>query len=77
MSGRSWTGTCGAAECHPGAPANFAAGTEHFVAASKTAPTALHIVYKFFMVLILFDTMKDGPIVMFELLRRLQHARRH
>jgi hypothetical protein len=70
-------GTCGAAECHPGAPANFAAGTEHFVAASRTAPPVLHIVYKFFMVLILFDTMKDGPIVMFELLRRLQHARRH
>lgn len=70
--------TCGTAECHPGAPENFAKGTEHFIASDKlTAPAPLHFVYKAFMILILFDTMKDGPIVMFELLRRLQAGRGH
>jgi len=64
-------GTCGTAECHPGAPANFAEGTEHFVAADPESGGGLHLLYKFFIGLILFDTMKDGPIVMFELLRRL------
>lgn len=63
--------TCGTAECHPGAPENFAKGKEHFIASEKSAPVAIGLVYKFFMILILFDTMKDGPIVMFELLRRL------
>lgn len=62
--------TCGTAECHPGANDNFAEGKEHFVAADPKAG-GLHLVYKFFIGLILFDTMKDGPIVMFELLRRL------
>lgn len=62
--------TCGTAECHPGAPESFAEGKEHFVAAEPSAG-GLHLLYKFFIGLILFDTMKDGPIVMFELLRRL------
>jgi len=69
--------TCGTAECHPGAPENFAEGKEHVIAADENSPAALHIVYKFFMALILFDVMKDGPIVMFELLRRLQAGRGH
>lgn len=64
--------TCGTAQCHPGAPENFAEGKEHFIVADRESG-GLHIVYKFFMGLILFDTMKDGPIVMFELLRRLTH----
>lgn len=64
--------TCGTAECHPGAPENFARGKEHFDVTDRESG-GLHIVYKFFMGLILFDTMKDGPIVMFELLRRLTH----
>lgn len=64
--------TCGTAECHPGAPENFSKGTEHFVASVKETSPGLHIIYKFFMGLILFDTLKDGPIVMFELLRRLR-----
>jgi hypothetical protein len=64
--------TCGAAECHPGAPANFAQGKEHFVVSRPETAGGLHVVYKFFLALILFDTMKDGPIVMFDLLRRLQ-----
>ncbi len=63
-------GTCGTAECHPGAPENFAEGKEHFVASEPEAG-GLHLLYKFFLGLILFDTLKDGPIVMFELLRRL------
>lgn len=62
--------TCGTAGCHSGAPDSFAEGVEHFVAADPKAG-GLHLVYKFFIGLILFDTMKDGPIVMFELLRRL------
>jgi len=64
--------TCGTAECHPGAPANFADGKEHFVPSMKETSPNLWLVFKFFMALILFDTLKDGPIVMFELLRRLQ-----
>jgi hypothetical protein len=63
--------TCSTSDCHKDAPANFAEGKEHFVAAKKAAG-GLNVVYKFFMGLILFDTMKDGPIVMFELLRRLR-----
>ncbi|MFZ5814886.1 MAG: hypothetical protein ACOY93_06240 [Bacillota bacterium] len=70
VSRQNLAGTCGTAECHPGAPDNFAEGTEHFVPADP-ASGGLHLLYKFFIGLILFDTMKDGPIVMFELLRRL------
>lgn len=62
--------SCGTANCHPGAPESFAEGKEHFIPADKQSG-GLHLLYKFFIGLILFDTMKDGPIVMFELLRRL------
>lgn len=72
VSRQNLAATCGTAECHPGAPAGFAEGTEHIIPAQKDTAGPLHIVYKFFIALILFDTMKDGPIVMFELLRRLQ-----
>ncbi|MGE5676105.1 MAG: hypothetical protein ACM3XM_19880 [Mycobacterium leprae] len=65
--------TCGTTGCHQNVPANFANGTEHFVAAKPEAG-GLNIIYKLFMGLICFDAMKDGPIVMFDLLRRL---RRH
>lgn len=64
--------TCGTAECHQGAPDNFAEGKEHFIAAKAETSPELHLLYKAFIALILFDTMKDGPIVMFELLRRLR-----
>lgn len=68
-------GTCGSQGCHQGAPANFANGKEH-VTYTKAAGTGtdqvLHYIWKFFIALILFDTMKDGPIVMFELLRRIR-----
>lgn len=66
--------TCGAADCHPGAPQNFAAGREHIDPTKPGQGTdrALHLVWKFFVALILFDTLKDGPIVMFELLRRIR-----
>ncbi|MDF2626364.1 MAG: doubled protein [Symbiobacteriaceae bacterium] len=77
VSPENLAGTCGTAECHQGAPENFAKGKEHVIASEKSAPASLHLVYKFFMILILFDTMKDGPIVMFELLRRLQAGRGH
>ncbi|HWI65896.1 MAG TPA: hypothetical protein VNT75_29050 [Symbiobacteriaceae bacterium] len=77
VSPKNLAGTCGTAECHPGAPENFAKGKEHVIASEKDAPAPLHMVYKFFMILIMFDVMKDGPIVMFELLRRLQAGRGH
>lgn len=67
--------TCGTADCHPGAPAGFAEGREHFDhmnPGGEGTDKALHWVWKFFVGLILFDTMKDGPIVMFELLRRIR-----
>lgn len=64
--------TCSTSGCHDNAPANFAKGKEHFVAAKAETAGGIHWVYKFFMALLVFDTMKDGPIVMFELLRRLR-----
>jgi hypothetical protein len=70
--------TCGTGECHQNVPASFAEGKEHTIAAdADKSPAITHYVYKFFMILILFDVMKDGPIVMFELLRRLQAGRGH
>jgi hypothetical protein len=72
VSKENLAGTCGTAECHPGAPTNFAEGKEHFVPAKAETSGGLYMIYKAFMILILFDTMKDGPIVMFELLRRLR-----
>jgi len=67
-------GTCGTADCHPGAPQNFAKGREHvdLTEVGTGTDTILHYIWKFFLALILFDTMKDGPIVMFELLRRIR-----
>jgi hypothetical protein len=64
--------TCSTTGCHANAPANFAEGTEHFVASKPETAGGLYWIYKGFMALIVFDTMKDGPIVMFELLRRLK-----
>lgn len=67
-------GTYGTAECHPGAPDSFAKGREHFDYTQKGEGTdqILYWIWKFFIALILFDVMKDGPIVMFELLRRIR-----
>lgn len=64
--------SCGAAGCHVNPPASFADGKEHFDVQNKASAGALYWVWKFFIGLILFDVMKDGPIVMFELLRRLR-----
>lgn len=72
VSRENLAGTCGTAQCHPGAPDSFAEGTEHVIWAKAETSGGLHLVYKFFIALILFDTIKDGPIVMFELLRRPQ-----
>lgn len=63
--------TCGTSGCHVNPPENFSNGKEHFIAADVATSGGVGIVYKFFMALILFDTMKDGPIVMFQLLRQL------
>lgn len=67
-------GTCATADCHKGAPENFAEGREHIDATKPGEGTdgLLHLVWKGFIALILFDVMKDGPIVMFELLRRIR-----
>lgn len=62
--------TCGQSGCHAGAPPGFADGREHFLP-QQPESGAVYWVWKFFIALILFDVMKDGPIVMFELLRRV------
>lgn len=64
--------TCAQPGCHSVAAAGFAQGPEHFVREIKVTGPILYWVWKFFIALILFDVMKDGPIVMFELLRRVR-----
>lgn len=72
VSRQNLTQTCSTGGCHPGASEKIADGKEHFIMSKKETAGSLHLVYKFFIGLILFDTLKDGPIVMFELLRRLK-----
>lgn len=64
--------TCASPGCHPTASPGFADGTEHFLREVKDTSPPLYWTWKFFIALILFDVMKDGPIVMFELLRRVR-----
>ncbi|BDG62033.1 hypothetical protein [Caldinitratiruptor microaerophilus] len=64
------TATCGQSGCHAGAPPGFADGREHILP-QQPQGGVVYWVWKFFMALILFDVLKDGPIVMFELLRRV------
>ncbi len=59
---------CG--DCHPGAGPGIAEGEEHVVP-GKAGNPFLGYLLKFFIALILFDTLKDGPIVIFELIHRL------
>ncbi|MBO8167605.1 MAG: hypothetical protein H0Z35_00305 [Thermoanaerobacteraceae bacterium] len=61
--------TC--ATCHFYARDGFANGTEHVTPWDKEKAFPLYIVWKIFIVLILFDATKDGTIVIFELLRQL------
>jgi len=64
--------TCAAPGCHESASPGFAQGTEHFVREVRASSPIIYWIWKFFIALILFDVMKDGPIVMFELLRRVR-----
>ncbi len=62
--------TC--ARCHFFARKGFAKGKEHVTPRDKKAALPLYIVWKLFIVLILFDVTKDGTIVIFELFRQLR-----
>lgn len=64
--------TCGQSGCHVNPPASWADRTEHFITMDRQSGGINWLVWKFFVALILFDVMKDGPIVMFDLLRRLR-----
>ncbi len=64
--------TC--ARCHGNPHPNFARGTEHVTPQDRDRAFSLWVVWKFFMALIVFDTLKDGPIVILELVRRLRVA---
>ena len=61
--------TCGT--CHTGSTVAMASGPEHFVVQDRrTGP--VFWVWVFFVGLILFDIIKDGPIVIMELWRRFR-----
>jgi len=66
--------TC--ARCHRLAQPNFARGLEHVTPRDRDRAFPMWAVYKFFMALILFDVVKDGPIVVLELVRRLKRLNR-
>lgn len=67
--------TCGQQGCHSGAGAAFVAGKVHSSPLHQGPWSPVRIIWKAFIVLILFDTLKDGPIVLFELARRLRRRR--
>lgn len=67
-------GTC--ARCHAKAEPNFANGKEHLVPQDKTNALPLHILWKVFIGLILFDAAMGGSIAIFELIRKLRNAGR-
>lgn len=62
--------TC--AKCHFFAREGFAVGSEHVTPQDKEAAFPLYIVWKVFIALIIFDFVKDGSIVIAELLRQLR-----
>lgn len=64
--------TCGQQGCHPGATPAFTAGLVHSSPMRQGPWSPVRIIWKAFIVLILFDTLKDGPIILFELIRRLR-----
>ena len=64
--------TCGRQGCHPGADAAFTAGKVHSSPQHQAPWSPVRVIWKAFIVLILFDTLKDGPIILFELMRRLR-----
>ena len=62
--------TC--ASCHGSAQANFAVGAEHVTPRDREAALPQHIVWKFFIGMILFDTLMNGSLAMTTLTRRWQ-----
>ncbi len=64
--------TCGQQGCHPGADKALAAAPVHTSPQAQGPWSPARLIWKAFIILILFDTMKDGPIVLFELIRRLR-----
>ncbi|MCL5046752.1 MAG: hypothetical protein M1598_08210, partial [Actinobacteria bacterium] len=67
-------GTC--ARCHAKAMPNFAKGTEHVTPRDREKAFPLWLVWKIFLVMVLFDTMKDFPVVILDLVQRLRRASR-
>lgn len=64
--------TCGQQGCHPGATPAFTAGVVHSSPMRQGPWSPVRIIWKAFIILILFDTLKDGPIILFELVRRIR-----
>lgn len=67
--------TC--AKCHQYAAKNFARGQEHVLPQEKEENFPVWVVWKFYMALIVFTTLKDGPIVFLELVHRLRSGGHH
>lgn len=61
--------TCGT--CHTGATVAMASGPEHFVVQDRRIGVVFWV-WVFFVGLIIFDIIKDGPIVIMELWRRFR-----
>lgn len=66
--------TCDQTACHPGATPAFVSGTVHTSPQTQQPWSPSRIIWKAFIVLILFDTLKDGPIILFELMRNLRRS---
>ncbi|MBS4026396.1 MAG: cytochrome c3 family protein [Clostridia bacterium] len=61
--------TC--AQCHKTARPNFAKGSEHATPFDKTNALPLYITLQIFIILILFDAVKDSSIAIFDLMRKI------
>ncbi|MHB1126671.1 MAG: cytochrome c3 family protein [Bacillota bacterium] len=67
--------TC--ANCHGVESPNWAVGKEHVVPEDKTNALPLWIALKIFLVIILIDILKDGGIVILELMRQWREVARN
>ncbi len=65
--------SCGQQGCHHTSVTQFPEDYREHVVPQKSDIAPIRGAWKFFIVLILFDTVKDGPIVIFELIRTLRN----
>jgi len=72
VSKQNLPNTC--VSCHGGKPvANWADGKEHVTPEDKENAFPLWIVWKVFLVLILFDALQGGSVILLELFHQLRH----